>query len=245
VWGATVKPWLRGDLSGVDPRTEMGLLRDAVLVGAHRGEDLRPFWEGLARLDPVACAELAAGPRAVPHRAAVEGALSVVEVLERVVAPSGLYFRLADLAAEAGPLILETAARRHPAADWVVRLSRRYDPVPGRIHLSVHAGGPHFAAACDSCARGGLVEGLAAAGEETGSAHPAASLCRVGRIDACVEVAARTLDAHPAAPVVQWLAAVYGPEMGDLLQRIAVRLTHPDAVERVARLAALSENDGV
>ncbi|MBW2256511.1 MAG: hypothetical protein JRI25_18210, partial [Deltaproteobacteria bacterium] len=136
-----MKPWLRGDLSGVDPRTEMRLLRDAVLAAAHRGEDLCPFWGALARLDPVACAELAAGPRAVPHRAAVEGALTVVEVLEEVVAPSGLYFRLADLAADAGPSILETAARRHPSADWVVRLSRKYDPVPGRIHLSVHAGG--------------------------------------------------------------------------------------------------------
>ncbi|MBW2255881.1 MAG: hypothetical protein JRI25_14960, partial [Deltaproteobacteria bacterium] len=48
-----------------------------------------------------------------------------------------------------------------------------------------------------------------------------------------------TLDAHPAAPVVQWLAAVYGPEMEELVKRITVRLSNPAAVERVARLAAL------
>jgi hypothetical protein len=234
-----MKPWLRGDLSGVDPRTEMGLLRDAVLGGAHRGEDLRRFWAALGKLDPVACAELAAGPRAVPHRVAVEGALTVVDVLEQVVAPSGLYFRLADLAPEAGPTILETAARRHPAADWVVRLSRKYDPTPGQIHLQVNAKGARFADACGACARGGLVQALGAVGEETGSPLPAVSLCRARRIEACVEVAARTLDTHPAAPVVQWLAAVYGPEMVGLVSRIAARLSNPAAVERVTRLTAL------
>ena len=219
-----MRAWLDGDLSGVDPRAELDLLREAVASGADRGDDLRELWRALARIDPVACAELATGPRAVPHPIAVEACLVAVDALESVVAPSGLYPRLATLAPAAGPAVLEVVARRHPGADWVARLSRRFDPVPGRVHLILAAEVGALELACASCARAALVDGMAAAAGELGTLEPAAALIRQGRMEGAQLAAARAFDQRPDLPLLPTLAAVYGPELDPFLAGVARQL---------------------
>ena len=148
-----MKPWLQGDFGELEPKKQMDSLRDLVQTAAHRGTDLHPFWLGLAHLDPIACAELAAGPKAVAHPAAVESALIIVETLERIIAPSGLYSRLLQLAPSCGPRLSEIAAGRHPSESWIWRLD--VGPMRGAEILKAHNGTPFFE---QSCRRAGLCE---------------------------------------------------------------------------------------
>jgi hypothetical protein len=244
-----MKPWLEDNLEGVDPRAEMALLRDAVLSGAHRGVDLAPFWRALAALDPVAAAELAAGPRAVVHRGAVEGALVVAEQLEGVLAPSGLYSRLLDLSEDAGPAILHTAASRHPTGQWLAVLCRRVESVPGAAVLAMYRSSPRLGEVCDALAAGGAVEGLVMLAASDGCLEPVVALYRAGQHDRMIRAAAAALDHRPTAPLVPWLAAVHGPLLDPLLQRIVVHLTNSVAIRSIRHastdfagtLAALDE----
>lgn len=225
-----MRAWLDGDLTGVEPRRDLERLLEAVRAGVER--DLTPFFEALARLDPVACVEIAAGPRAIAHPGAVGGALVAIDVLEKALRPMNLYPRLAELAPSLGPDLVELAARRHPDQDWVARLSRRFEVVPGRTLLAV-------AGAVDLCARAGFERALAEYAEQTGSVQPAVALLRAGRLDAGLRVAAACLDRTPDAPVVPWLAAVYGPRVDRLLAALGERVTTPAARERLRTLAAL------
>ncbi|TNE86008.1 MAG: hypothetical protein EP330_24030 [Deltaproteobacteria bacterium] len=229
-----MKPWLRGDLTGVDPRADLERLRGAVLAAAHRGEDLGPFWQALGELDPVACAELAAGPKAVPHAVSVRGCISALPALEGVLAPSGLYTRLADLAPEVGPELLAAAVARHPEAGWLVRLSRRFESVPGASILAA-ARGPSQEAAVQLAADQGLEEALRAWTRESGSPLPAVVWLRKGDLGRTAEYAAIAVEGRPDSPVLAWLAAVVGPDVDDLAEDIAARLTREESRQGFAR----------
>ena len=147
-----MKPWLEGDLSEVDARAELSALRDVVQSAAHRSIDLRPFWIGLAEHDPVACAELAAGPRAVGHPDAVKASLAASYALERVLAPSGLYSRLIALAPETVKDVIRIAAQRHPTEAWIWRLGRGEEATAGLTALQLHASSEFFDQSCRSAA---------------------------------------------------------------------------------------------
>lgn len=231
-----MKAWLRGDFSGVDPRAEMELIRRTVGEAAEAGTDLAPLFRALARLDAPACAELAIGPRACTHPVAVRGALAAVPALEEVVAPSGLYGRLATLGSDGE--VLEVAMRRHPGADWIPGLARRLGRDPGQL-LRLHEGQEAFEIACATCARAGLVEALAGAGRRTGSPLPAVALRRAGRREAAWQVGARTLDAAPDAPVVECLSAVHGPAVAEVVEAVGARVGTEVARARVERLRRL------
>ena len=66
----------------------------------------------LAALDPVACAELCAGHKAIANASMVRAAIEVLDALEGVIAPSGLFARLVELCPELGPELLQAAAAR-------------------------------------------------------------------------------------------------------------------------------------
>jgi hypothetical protein len=226
--------WLRGDLGDVDPRGDLERLRGAVLAAAHRGEDLSAFWRALGERDAVACAELAAGPKAVAHPVSVRGCVAALPFLETVLAPSGLYSRLADLAPDAGTDLLEAAIARHPQAGWLVRLCRRFEEVPGRSLL----------AATSEASREGVVklaveQGLEAALIEwtssTGSPLPAVAWLRSGDLERAADYAALAIDADPDCPVLAWLAAVVGPDVSELAEAIRGRLSHDAAHEGFRR----------
>jgi hypothetical protein len=232
------RPWLDGDLSGVDPRAELSLLRDAVHAAVLRGEPVDRLVAALAAVDPVACAELVAGARAVAHPGAVRAALGVAPILERVVAPAGLYHRLADLAPDAAADVLATAVARHGEAGWLAALCRRVEPVPGTAWLDATRGGPAFSAAVRRCAEAGLVDGLVAAAAVGDELEIVAALTRVGDLSGALDAGAAALRARPDAPVVEVIAAVRGPELGAVLRGLLDRLgAHPSALAVRRRFA--------
>ncbi len=233
-----MRAWLAGDLDGVDPRAEQHLLRDALARAVEDGIDPTPLVEALADLDAVACAELVAGPRAVPHRAVVEAALSAAPALESVLPAAGLHRRLGDLVPEARGAVLRAAVRRHGGAGWVWRLGRWEQPV-ARTVLD-HLAGPRPAAdpaprpdeawirtqeACRAALAEGGVEGRVAVVDRAAAGDAAAlRVLHDEAPDALVEAAARLLDDGGAVPVVAWVAAWHGPELSGWVDAIRRRL---------------------
>lgn len=227
-----MKPWLEGDFTGVDLRAELQPVRDVLFAAAHRGEDVTALVKGVAEADPIACAELCVGPRAVAHPATVLASLEVLDELEQTVAASGLFARLADLAPTLGDRVLAAAVARHPASAWLVRMSARLDPRPGTVHLRALRGTEWFAPVCAMYARDGVTEGLIALTEE-GEIEPVLALYRAGRdwTDAlCV-----LLEHHPSTAIVPWLAAVHGPDLRPLLEPLVDRV--PEAARARLREA--------
>jgi len=211
-WRARV---LLGYLTGVDARLDLPRLRLLVEEAVTEEADLNPFFLALAANDPFALVEIVAGPRAVPGPAVLQGALAVLDALEKVMAPVGLYRRLLALAGPRGPQVLAVAATRHPTASWMVALSDLVPEAdhPGLTHLLEAARTPAFAAVCWAHASAGHHLALEEAGTVLGRAEPVGALLSVGVIHAARRAAARVLDAAPDAPVVPWVAAVWGPDL--------------------------------
>ncbi|MFT4622013.1 MAG: hypothetical protein ACI8PZ_000665 [Myxococcota bacterium] len=233
-----MRPWLDGDLAGLDVRADLPRLRDAALSAAHRGEDLRPLYRAIAEIDPVACAELAAGPRAVAHPVAVTGALAAADTLEQVIAPSGLYARLLELAPTlAGPVLVHVA-HRHLEAAWVVPLFRRSDPAKGALHLEVAALLGRLEAVSRSYGQAGGSTALVTYASATGSVEPLAALWRAGRFPEAVEAGAAALSADPSAPVVEAAAALAGPDVRVFVEALLARVDGAAASE-VRRVLAV------
>lgn len=221
-----------GVLEGVDPRSELELLREALTEALSAGEDAARFWTALAGLDPIAAADLATGAKATA--AAAASALVILDALEQVLPGSRLYHRLADLMPARAVEWVALAARRHPTARWVVPLSQRHDPVPGRTHLLVAAEVGRLAEACALWVSAGEGRGLLAVSGELPSLEPTLALIRGGAPKAAARCAAALLDAQPGAQVLPTLAALYGPDLDDLTLRIVGHLTRAEAREALA-----------
>jgi len=209
---------LDGKLDGVDLRAELPRLLAAVRDAGSAPLDV--LFAALAAKDPVALAEVVAGSRAPGGAHVVRAALPHVNVLEATLSPRGLYPRLFDLAAEAATDVLAVAAARHPAASWLVPLSKKAEFFAvGLTHLLAAAGHPSFAAVCRAHAEAGHIDGLVFAAAETGRAEPAAALLALD-IDAALRAAGAALDRDPTSPVLAHLAAVWGPEPDALVVRL-------------------------
>lgn len=208
--GASMKPWLNGDFEGVIPRENMDALRDVVQSAAHRGIALHAFWLGLSQKDPIACADLAVGPKAIAHRVAVDGALVVIDALEQIVSPSGLYSRLLQLSPMSSEALTVLAARRHPTQPWIWRLDQ--SPVRGRLILDAHVGTEVFE---QSCRRACLHECDGALAElVVGEQMP--TVLRVmyatKGLTAALDLAKIALSKHEPELVFSVLAALTGPQ---------------------------------
>jgi hypothetical protein len=231
-----VRAWLVGDFSAVEPRAGLEAIKVCIEEAIERGEPIDPMVHGLAHRDPWACAELLVGPRAIAVPEGVRAALGVAEILEDVMQPSGLYRRFTELAPARGPEILGVAAHRHPEALWQLRLAQGLEPVAGTAALAATRGGPRFAPTCAALASAGLERALVGAAAQ-GELEPMLALYRAGKRAGAVRAGAALLDAHPAAPLVPWLAAVHGPALGPLLREIAAAL-RTDAARSALRLVA-------
>lgn len=210
---------------------------DRILAAASQVDDPAPLLAMLAERAPVALAEVACGSRAPGGPQFVRASLAFVEPLEAQLTPRGLYGRLVELCGPAGRddgtavEVLRVGSARHPAASWVVKLSRKVEGVrAGTIHLAAAASHPAFAQACVAHAEVGHVEGLLAAATATGRGEPAAALLAVDTALA-VKAAALALAANPRSTVVAHLAAAWGPEVDTLVARIVPHLRGRAAAE--------------
>ena len=122
----------------LDPRRDMGLIRERIERLLIDGGDPLPTIADLAGRNPIALADLVVGPKAIRNSAWIGAALTELEPLESALSPNALYQRLAELAPDRSIDILTAAARRHPGAAWLVAFSRRTEgDHAGRTHLGL------------------------------------------------------------------------------------------------------------
>jgi len=124
-----MRAWLQGDLSGVDARAELGLVREVAERAIAEGEDLAPLLTALAELDPVACAELVAGPRALVALQILPLVLELAAVLAPVLPPQALAQRLLSLYPDHRDPVLMWALHANPGSAWPWRLDRSERPL--------------------------------------------------------------------------------------------------------------------
>lgn len=208
---------------------------DDILRAAHAIEDPSELYAMLAEKAPIALAEVACGARAPGGPAHARAALRHTAILEAQLSARGFYPRLADLAGEAALDVLRVAAERHPAAGWIVKLSRKVEGTrAGATHLVAAAGHPSFAQACAAHAEAGHIEGLMEAAGTTGRPEPAGSLVSVDAVVAA-RAAALALNADPSSSVVAHLAAAWGPEPDPLISKVVSHLRSRAAAEALLR----------
>ena len=107
-------------IADLDPRRDLALIRDRIEQQLVRNEDPGPTLRDLAQRNPIALADLVIGPRAPRDVRWVRCALESIEALEEAIAPNGLYRQLVKLSPTLQEEILRLAARRHPAASWLI-----------------------------------------------------------------------------------------------------------------------------
>lgn len=227
-------------IADLDPRRDMSLIRERLSLQLTRGEDVAPILADLAKRNPIALADLVVGPRAQHDAGLVRGALTVIEPLEHALPPNGLYRRLIELSEDTRMEVLQLAARRHPAASWLIEISRKVEgSSAGATHLLAAAGHPSFTAACWSHARAGHLPGLISVAGSTGLPEPAAALAVHGHFDACAVALIRTLERTPESPVVALIAAGWGPDLSPILRKATGHLR-----SRKAGLALYAQTKG-
>ncbi len=215
---------LRKDLT-----TLLTLARDAAT-----DEDAVALLDAVAARDTIALAEVCCGPRAPGGPSLCRAALRHAPALEKQLSARGFYPRLAEMSAVTAHDVLQLASSRHPAAGWLIALSRRIEvDLAGETHLVAAAAHPAFATACRAHADGGHREGLIVAAGRTGRAEPAAALLAATWVDPlpALRAASAALETNAASPVVAHLAAVFGPEPDGLVRRIVPLLRTRAAAE--------------
>ncbi len=167
-------------------------------------------------------------------RPAIAERLEEAGKLEKAQDAGPVYARLCVDAAQDAAAVLEVAARRHPAASWLLDLAERHETVPGTLQLrgaSTHAS---FQVVAWACAARGFVDALVEEGA-LGRPETAAALLAHGHPSAAVESAARALAANPDCQVVPWLAAVEGPAAEAVIARIVPRVRSRAAAASLER----------
>ena len=198
------------ELLALDTRRDLFQIRRDLGEMLRRDEPVEGLYLALAEHDLVALTDLVVGPQA-----------------------------LLDVDPGSGAEVLEVACRRHPTASWLVALSARVEgAAAGATHLRASADLPSLSWACQVHARAGHVRGLVAFAAASGRLEPVLTLLTSGPIEAAAEAAVRAIEAAPDAPVVETLAAVWGPELDPLLCRM---LPHLRSARTAARFEPYAE----
>ncbi len=222
-------------LAELDPRRDLYEIRKALAEMIALGQPVDALYAALGERDLVALVDLVVGPQALRGGGAVDAALALAPRLEKAVGPTGLYRRLIDLGPERGLAVLAVAAARHPTASWLVALSAKVEGKDaGLTHLRAVQGLPSLAWACQVHATAGHARALILLSAETGRVEPALALLHGGLVEEAAEAAACALEAAPAVPVVEAMAAVWGPDMDPLLCRLLTHLRSAAAADALA-----------
>ncbi len=217
----------------VDPRVDAAVIREALRTRLAHGVASEEVVRQLAERDRVAVGEIFIGPRAADDPAMISLALSVVDILERALSPAPVYRRLADLAGDQAPAVLERAVERHPDALWLVPLSSRIEGAEmGRMHLLASQSRASFLDTCREYARAGARRGLVRVAVSLRRVEPFVALAEIDDERALILATAHIFQSPEPPPVGAWLAAVWGPDPTRILVG-ALAILHaraPDAV---------------
>jgi len=223
-------------IADLDPRRDLNLIRERIERQLANDEDPAPTLRDLAQRNPIALADLVIGPRAPRDIRWVKSALLSIEALEEAIAPNGLYRQLVKLCPTLQMEILELGARRHPAASWLIELSRHIEgQQAGVTHLTASSGHPSFTQNCWAHAAAGHLPGLITFATHTGKAEPAAALAAHGHLEAAAIAMVRAAEHSPDAPIVALLTAVWGPDPTPILHKMLPHLRSRDAAEALSK----------
>ena len=223
-------------ISDLDPRRDLGLIRERIDRQILAGEDPAETVRDLANRNPIALADLVIGPRAPRDPSWIRATLGSVAVLEEALSPYGLYRKLVSICPELQTEVLQIAARRHPAAGWLVELSRTIEgQQAGVIHLSACTGHPSFTQNCWAHAAAGHLPGLIAIASETGQPQTVAALVAHGHLEAAALATVRIIERAPDTPVVAMIAAVWGPDPVPILRKMLPHLRSRSVAEALAK----------
>ena len=227
-------------ITDLDPRRDLGLIRERIEVQLARNEDPRSTLLDLATRSPIALADMVIGPKAPRDPRWVERALDSIEQLEEAIAPNGLYRKLIQTCPSLQNQILALGAQRHPAASWLIETSRSVEgQQAGTIHLTASTQHPSFTQNCWAHAAAGHLPGLITIATTTGRPEPAAALASQGHVEATAVAMIRTIEHTPDAPVVAHVAAAWGPDITPLLRK-----TLPHLRSKNAALSLLGQAEG-
>lgn len=217
------------DIAHLQLPRDLPRLRDAITAaaaaaaaskGAEGGEDLSVLLGALAQHHPLALADLVVGARAVGGAAMARAVRPSLDTLEGVLSPAALYRRLLQLSEEARLEVLLEGARRHPTAAWLVPLSLSVEPEQaGMTHL-LQVPAESLAAMCAHYAEAGCVAGLSEVGARRRSLLPARALLDQGDLLGAARAALALLAAAPEVPVIEALAAAWGPDLAPWLEAL-------------------------
>lgn len=192
-------------------------IRTGLAAMLESGQDPSPILSALAERNTLALADVVVGPRGLKGPQMARAALRFVDALESVVSPSALYRRLIQLAGEARGEVLLTAARRHPAERWVLPLSALAEGEQAGLTHITHAPPALLGVLCAAYAQAGAAGGLVAACRVLRDDEPALALLRAGALDSAARAAGVLLSVHPHVPVIERLAAIWGPDLSPML----------------------------
>jgi len=227
-------------IADLDPRRDLGLIRERIEQQLKQGHDPSDTLRDLACRNPIALADLVIGPRAPQDPRWIQAALDSIEVLEEALPPNGLYRKLVALCPDLQTHVLEIAARRHPAAGWLIELSRNIEgQQAGCTHLVASAGHPSFTQNCWAHAAAGHLPGLITIATQTGLPEPAAAIVAHGHLEAGAIAIVRTIECAPDAPVVAMVAAAWGPDLTPVLRK-----TLPHLRSRNTAIALAQQSSG-
>ena len=217
-------------IADLDPKRDLGLIRERIEVQLARNEDPGDTLRDLANRSPIALADMVIGPKAPKDPRWIERALDSIEQLEEAIAPNGLYRRLIQSCPSLQAEILVLAATRHPAASWLIETSRSVEgQQAGTIHLTASSDHPSFTQNCWAHAAAGHLPGLIAIASATGRPEPAAALASHNHIEAAAVAMLRAIERNPDAPVVAHIAAAWGPDITPLLHKTLPHLRSKNA----------------
>ncbi len=207
-------------IADLDPRRDLGLIRERIEVQLARNEDPSGTLRDLAERSPIALADMVIGPKAPQDPRWVASALDTIEQLEEAIAPNGLYRKLIQSCPSLQTQILALGAKRHPAAGWLIETSRSVEgKQAGTIHLTASHDHPSFTQNCWAHAAAGHLPGLITIAAQTGRAEPAAALASHNHVEASALAMVRAIENTLDAPVVAHVAAAWGPDITPLLRR--------------------------
>ena len=94
----------------------------------------------------------------------------------------------------------------------------------GLMHLLLLHDDEVFGDFCDRYAQAGARRGLVKAAEQLGRPEPAIALLRIGALEIAAEAGARCFETDARCGVVEHIAALLGPDLDQILDRLVAHL---------------------
>lgn len=208
-------------------------IRTGLAAMLDNGQDPSPILAALAARNALALADVVVGPKGLQGPSMARAALRFIDALESVVSPSALYRRLIQLAGEARGEVLSTAARRHPSERWVLPLSVLAEGAQAGLTHITHAPPALLPTLCAAYAEAGATGGLIAACRVLRDDEPALALLRAGELGSAARATGVLLSVHPHVPVVERMAAIWGPDISSMLAALIAAAPHQDVLTRL------------